>query len=124
MIMSLNQKYMSRGGHRDNAGRKSGWNNGETQTIRVPKAYASQLLEIAKRLDNGEALESVTKSNSQLLESVTESMSEFLQSLEGKSGGNQYKGKGEVRADGVRWYFFNKYKDWVKAKATQIQEGG
>ena len=50
---------MGRGGYREKAGRKSGWNHSSTQTIRVPKAFAAQLLEYAKRLDAGERLEIV-----------------------------------------------------------------
>lgn len=42
---------MGRGGHRDGAGRKSGWNHAETQTIRVPKVFAAQLMDIARQLD-------------------------------------------------------------------------
>lgn len=45
---------MSRGGHRQGAGRKGGWKNSETQVIRVPKIFAVQLLNIARRLDLGE----------------------------------------------------------------------
>jgi hypothetical protein len=48
---------MGRGGHRERAGRKSGWKHSETQTIRVPKVFAAQLLEYARRLDLGEELE-------------------------------------------------------------------
>jgi hypothetical protein len=44
---------MSRGGHREGAGRKGGWKNSETQVIRVPKIFASQLLDIARNLDLG-----------------------------------------------------------------------
>jgi len=44
----------TRGGYRENAGRKSGWNYKDTCTIRIPKAFASQLVELARRLDNGE----------------------------------------------------------------------
>lgn len=57
---------MSRGGHRENAGRKPSWNHAETQTIRVPKAFAAQLLEVAKRLDRGESVEFVTESKKNL----------------------------------------------------------
>jgi hypothetical protein len=46
---------MPRGGHREGAGRKGGWKNSETQVIRVPKIFAAQLLDIARRLDLGEA---------------------------------------------------------------------
>lgn len=45
---------MPRGGHREGAGRKGGWMNPETQVIRVPKIFAAQLLDIARRLDFGE----------------------------------------------------------------------
>jgi hypothetical protein len=45
---------MPRGGHREKAGRKSGWVNSETQLIRVPKILSKRLLEIAKHLDQGE----------------------------------------------------------------------
>lgn len=56
---------MPRGGFRENAGRKSGWNNAETQVIRVPKSLASQLIEIARKLANGEAIELVTESKTE-----------------------------------------------------------
>ena len=45
---------MPRGGYREGAGRKGGWMNPETQVIRVPKIFAAQLLDIARRLDLGE----------------------------------------------------------------------
>jgi hypothetical protein len=75
---------MSRGGARDNAGRKSGWVNLETKLIRVPVAIESQLMAIAKKLDQGEIIdletksieiESVTESN---LDSVTDSIKEIV----------------------------------------------
>lgn len=56
---------MPRGGYRENAGRKSGWNYPDTQTIRVPKIYAAQLLKIARRLDSGESIEFVSKSKTE-----------------------------------------------------------
>jgi DNA primase len=62
---------MSRGGKRDNAGRKSGWVNLETKLIRVPVAIESQLMAIAKKLDQGEVIDLETKSIE--IESVTES---------------------------------------------------
>jgi hypothetical protein len=56
---------MSRGGHREKAGRPSTWKSGckfsETKLIRVPTAIADHLLEIAHRLDSGETLDLVTK---------------------------------------------------------------
>lgn len=48
---------MSRGGYREKAGRKSGWVNTQTTTIRVPEIFASQLLSIAKKLDSGDNLD-------------------------------------------------------------------
>jgi uncharacterized protein (DUF2249 family) len=50
---------MVRGGKREGSGRKSVWKHGETQAIRVPKAFVPQLLEIARKLDAGEAIEIV-----------------------------------------------------------------
>jgi hypothetical protein len=51
---------MSRGGHREKAGRKSTWKSGcrygETKLIRVPTAIADQVLEIAHKLDSGEPI--------------------------------------------------------------------
>ncbi|HEY9633114.1 MAG TPA: hypothetical protein V6D14_06900 [Coleofasciculaceae cyanobacterium] len=50
---------MPRGGARENSGRKPKWNLGETKAIRVPVAIADTLMEIAKRLDEGEKPESI-----------------------------------------------------------------
>jgi hypothetical protein len=50
---------MPRGGARENSGRKPKWNLGETKAIRVPVAIADTILEIARRLDDGENLESI-----------------------------------------------------------------
>lgn len=50
---------MPRGGARENSGRKPKWNLGETKAIRVPVAIADTILEIARRLDDGEKLESI-----------------------------------------------------------------
>lgn len=50
---------MTRGGHREKAGRKSTWKSGcryeETKLIRVPIQLAEKLLEIAHKLDSGES---------------------------------------------------------------------
>ena len=65
-----------RGGERKGAGRKAAWKHGETQTIRVPKVLAEQILEIAKRLDSGDIIEFVSKSKEKpkrKRESVTKS---------------------------------------------------
>jgi hypothetical protein len=57
---------MPRGGHRENAGRRSTWDSGrgfsETKLIRVPIEFADQLLDFAHRLDAGESIELVTNS--------------------------------------------------------------
>ena len=50
---------MPRGGARENSGRKPKWNLGETKAIRVPVAIADTILEIARRLDEGETAESI-----------------------------------------------------------------
>ncbi|CCI17078.1 MAG: hypothetical protein ACKPI8_03885 [Microcystis panniformis] len=44
-----------RGGWRGGAGRKRAWQNGETQTIRVPIALKDQILDFSQQLDRGEA---------------------------------------------------------------------
>jgi hypothetical protein len=58
---------MPRGGHRKGSGRKSTWISGckfvDTKLIRVPESLADELIEIAHKLDAGEKLETVTKSN-------------------------------------------------------------
>jgi hypothetical protein len=51
-----------RGGYRENAGSKSSWRHSATQTIRVPKVFAQQLVKLARQLDNGEAIDTDTKS--------------------------------------------------------------
>jgi hypothetical protein len=50
---------MPRGGARENSGRKPNWNLGETKAIRIPVAIAHTLLSVARRLDEGEKLESI-----------------------------------------------------------------
>jgi hypothetical protein len=69
---------MPRGGFRENAGRKSEWASGrtfsETKPIRVPREHSDTLLEIAHRLDAGEAIdldtESLQQENQHLKEQV------------------------------------------------------
>ena len=48
------------GGARENAGRKSIWNNQETCTMRIPQIFARRLHELAQIWDKGGKLESVT----------------------------------------------------------------
>ena len=47
---------MPRGGKREGAGNKFKWKHGKTKTIRVPIELADQVLELAKKLDQGETL--------------------------------------------------------------------
>lgn len=57
----------------DNAGRKSSWKHSATQTIRVPKVFAQQLVKLAHQLDNGEAIDTDTKSNQGSTDNDTDS---------------------------------------------------
>ncbi|NEP35075.1 MULTISPECIES: hypothetical protein [unclassified Moorena] len=50
---------MPRGGYRENSGRKPKWNLGQTKAVRIPVVIADTILEVAKRLDDGESIESV-----------------------------------------------------------------
>jgi hypothetical protein len=63
---------MSRGGHRDNAGRKSSWDSGakfeDTIPVRVPKNIKDQILAIAHQIDAGETFDIETKSNTGVIE--------------------------------------------------------
>lgn len=61
---------MARGGYREGSGGVPTWKHGKTKTIRVPEALASEILEIARRLDEGEKLISQRES---IIEPVTES---------------------------------------------------
>lgn len=57
---------MGRGGVRQGAGKPSSWSSGckyeDTKLIRVPKAIASRVLELAHKVDEGIDYEIVTKS--------------------------------------------------------------
>jgi hypothetical protein len=44
---------MPRGGKREGSGPKPTWKSGRTKTIRVPEVLADQVLDIARRLDEG-----------------------------------------------------------------------
>jgi hypothetical protein len=63
---------MARGGYRENSGRKTTWASGrgfdDTKTIRIPKAFADELTEIAHKLDAGEAIGLDTESFNVLIE--------------------------------------------------------
>jgi hypothetical protein len=73
---------MPRGGHRKNAGRKTAWKNIETQVIRVPKVLVPQLMQIARKLDSGELLDFVTKSDPESVANDVELSSAQLNLLE------------------------------------------
>lgn len=49
---------MPRGGKRQGSGAKSNWKHGKTKTIRVPVSLADVILDIARKLDNGESVKS------------------------------------------------------------------
>ena len=78
---------MPSGGSRSGAGRKSTWNSGrkfeDTATIRVPKEFKLELLEIAKKLDAGEKYELDT--NSYLNQTVISDLHLKIQELENSS---------------------------------------
>ncbi len=71
----------NRGGRRENAGRKATWNHKDTITIRVPKVIATQVMEVARRLDCGEHIDFVTKSIAAGVESVTESKAGDIETI-------------------------------------------
>lgn len=60
---------MPRGGYRENSGRKQKWNLGETKAVRIPVAIADTIMEVAKRLDEGEKAESVIIPKSEVRQS-------------------------------------------------------
>nr|ADO19152.1 hypothetical protein Nfla_5802 [Nostoc flagelliforme str. Sunitezuoqi] len=66
-------KRDTRGGRRENAGRKSNWKNKDTITIRVPRAIVSRVIEVAHRIDSGEQIESDTESKNAECDVVTQS---------------------------------------------------
>lgn len=71
----------NRGGRRENAGRKATWNHKDTITIRVPKVIATQVMEVARRLDCGEHIDFVAKSIPAGVESVTESKAGDIETI-------------------------------------------
>ena len=57
---------MGRGGHRENAGRKSEWaSSSQTRPIRVPEWMADEVLEFARKLDTRENIDNVQNQKSQ-----------------------------------------------------------
>lgn len=69
-------KRDTRGGRRENAGRKSNWKNKNTITIRVPKAIVCQVIELAHKIDCGEIIELDTESKKPKNEIITQSNQE------------------------------------------------
>jgi hypothetical protein len=69
-------KIMTRGGKREGAGNKYKWNHGKTKVIRVPEAISDRVLEIAKIIDDGLSLDSVTQSKSIDLSGISVKMSD------------------------------------------------
>jgi hypothetical protein len=65
---------MPRGGKRKGAGRKSEWRHRETTVIRVPEVIATELIGIAKKLDQEDRSDSVMNSDSPPVDLVTESI--------------------------------------------------
>jgi hypothetical protein len=78
MSTKKNSNKSSWGGARENAGRKSTWNNQETCTMRIPKVFARRLYETAQKWDKQEDIEKETYSKSSEFETVTESISDSI----------------------------------------------
>ena len=71
--MPKHQASVGRGGYRVNAGRKSSWRHSETQTIRVPKVFVRQLMNLARKLDQGESIDFDTQSKQARTDNVANS---------------------------------------------------
>ncbi|QFS51539.1 hypothetical protein GXM_09033 [Nostoc sphaeroides CCNUC1] len=81
MVMSSKKalKQDRRGGRRENAGRKAIWKNKDTITIRVPKLIATQVLELAHKLDSGGKIDLDTKSKIAENDAIAPSKSNFCE---------------------------------------------
>lgn len=77
---------MSRGGHRENAGRKSGWSDNDTQTIRIPKRLTRKILDYAHTIDNGEDYKR---------QIILAALNHYIEAQQQESGANQHRRKGE-----------------------------
>lgn len=53
---------MPRGGRREGAGGRPKWKHGKTKTIRVPEVLADEILDYARKLDDGVIIEHETES--------------------------------------------------------------
>lgn len=58
-IYVVDMSISGRGGSREGSGRPSAWNNKKTVAIRVPECFALKLLDYARRMDQGEKLDSL-----------------------------------------------------------------
>ena len=105
------------GGARENAGRKSIWNQKETCTIRIPTGFAPTLHEIAQKWDkdpsvefeinsispqdesvpfsSGQQLENGTKSNQSAIDSMTKTSQDLSQAIDLASAILRYKKSAE-----------------------------
>lgn len=76
---------MSRGGSRENSGRKSTWKSGctfeETRLIRVPSRLTPRLMEIAHKLDEDESFDLVSKSIIDLNKDLVSQLEQLQQQL-------------------------------------------
>ncbi|GAB4212680.1 MAG: hypothetical protein OHK0012_07380 [Synechococcales cyanobacterium] len=78
---------MGRGGARPGAGAKGSWESGRTKTIRVPESLADDVLELARRLDEGETFDSDTESNRDDVERMIGLLDDLIEGL--RDGDNQ-----------------------------------
>jgi hypothetical protein len=88
---------MARGGYREKAGRKSEWvSSSQTRPIRVPDWMADQVLEFARKLDNGEAIDNVQNQSShghegKAVESIESVVQNWADRASGKESSPRWK---------------------------------
>jgi hypothetical protein len=82
---------MPRGGHRDNAGRKSEWvSSSKTRPIRVPDWMADKVLDFAQKLDSEEIIDNVQNQNSQIYENTeVKNIRSILQDWNDRASGKE-----------------------------------
>ena len=61
---------MSKGEQRQGSRSKPGWKHGKTKVIRVPEALADQIIEYARKLDEGQIVEDNVKQITPILKIV------------------------------------------------------
>lgn len=69
------------GGHRENSGRKPTWNQKETTTIRIPKAFEQEVMKYARALDAGLVFDNETDSSELRDDFVIESNFPLIDSI-------------------------------------------